>query len=309
MAGKEVPPAMEASTKQQIMDLLTGFSIEMTPRESAGIASLADYLPKGTTVDITHITSADLPRVVDAVKAIRAEGFNPVPHLAARSFTGGTQLEAYLQRLQVTGNLEEVFLIAGDTSRPAGEFHSSLQILQTRLLEKYGIRRVGIAGYPEGHPSIDDSALLDALTQKHVLSQVTGIQMYIVTQFCLDPERIFEWERLLQRTEITLPVHVGLPGVTTLKKLIKFAKICGIGASGRMLMRHARSVAKLATIATPDSLITAIAKHRRVDSRCQIQRIHFYPFSGLMHTTNWLHFVQRGEFTLRANSEGFDVPN
>ena len=49
---------------------------------------------------------------------------------------------------------DTVLLVAGDSDAAAGPFSSSLQVLETGVFEACGIRSVGVAGYPEGHPRI-----------------------------------------------------------------------------------------------------------------------------------------------------------
>jgi methylenetetrahydrofolate reductase (NADPH) len=37
-----------------------------------------------------------------------------------------------------------------------------------------GLERIGVGGYPEGHPLIGDEVLLDALAQKEKLADLRG---------------------------------------------------------------------------------------------------------------------------------------
>jgi len=47
-------------------------------------------------------------------------------------------------------------------------------VLCTGLFRKHGIKRVGVAGYPEGHPAISAKALDNALLAKKELARENG---------------------------------------------------------------------------------------------------------------------------------------
>ena len=66
---------------------------------------------------------------------------------------------------------------------------------------------------------------------------------------------------------ITLPIHVGMPGPASLRQLAKFAMLCGVGASMRMLTTRTGAMANLLSTQAPDEMVTAIARHRAAASR------------------------------------------
>jgi hypothetical protein len=68
-------------------------------------------------------------------------------------------------------------------------------------------------------------------------SQRGGRFPYIVSQFTFDGMTIGAWGKLLHSDYPGIPIRVGLASVTFLPKLIKFAMICGIGASLAALRR------------------------------------------------------------------------
>jgi methylenetetrahydrofolate reductase (NADPH) len=47
-----------------------------------------------------------------------------------------------------------------------------MEILQTGLLEKHGIRRIGVAGHPGGSPDVPEPAIMEALAWKTILLSV-----------------------------------------------------------------------------------------------------------------------------------------
>ena len=57
-----------------------------------------------------------------------------------------------LASYRAEAGVDEVLIIGGGVDQPVGAFDNSLQVLETGLLQKHGIRRVGVAGHPEGSP-------------------------------------------------------------------------------------------------------------------------------------------------------------
>ena len=155
-----------AGAKVRLSDLLVDCSIEIAPTSAKKIKAFGDDLAAGSKVYVVSPVGRDFADIVSTAKALRNEGFEPVPHVAARSIRDRGQLEENLRQLRDDADVTEVLVIGGDRSRPVGAFDSSLQLLETGLFGKYGIRRIGVAGHPEGHPSVSDDVLLDALHQK-----------------------------------------------------------------------------------------------------------------------------------------------
>src|SRR5437867_1925326 len=171
---------------QQLQALVSGFSIETTPPTAARVESFRSLLPVGTKVNVTFLPGTDYLDTVATAARLRAEGMVPVPHIAARSIADVSALETYLKRLQSEALVDQVLVIGGGVSNPVGRFHSSVQLLETGLFEKYGIRKIGIAGHPEGTPDIPPAEVEKALRQKTAYAQATGTEMYLVTQFCFE---------------------------------------------------------------------------------------------------------------------------
>ena len=67
-------------------------------------------------------------------------------------------------------------------------------------------RSVGITGYPESHPSIDDDITVQAMWDKRV--HATNI----VSNLCFDAKTIRTWLERIRRRGVDLPVHLGLAG-------------------------------------------------------------------------------------------------
>jgi methylenetetrahydrofolate reductase (NADPH) len=186
--------------------------------------------------------------------------------------------------------VDEVLLIAGGMA-PVGEFHETVQILESGCLEEAGIRRVGVAGHPEGHPDVADDLLTWALAAKNRIARERGLDMYLVTQFTFAAEPVVAWERRLRAMGNTLPIHVGLPGVTSPAKLIKFGLSCGVGPSLSVLRKQTGGVLKLATTTAykPEDTLLDLAAAIAADPRSLLSTAHFFPFGALSATAEWAY--------------------
>ncbi|MGH7007655.1 MAG: hypothetical protein ACRED7_04565, partial [Stellaceae bacterium] len=145
------PASLLDRQQQRITELLSGVSIELSAREHGSEQLCCGFLAPGTPVYVNFGPNDSYHAVVETAARLKRAGFCPVPHVAARYLTGPTQFDDFLARA-VGAGVDRVLVIAGDLDRPAGPFHSSLELIETGLLDKHGIRTVGVAGYPEGHP-------------------------------------------------------------------------------------------------------------------------------------------------------------
>ena len=297
----------EPSRKQPIIDLLSGFTTETTPGAAAKIADYRVYLRPDTTIFITFLPGSDFTDTIAVAARLRREGFNPVPHFAARSIPSRAFVEEGLARLTGDAGVNQVMLVGGAVDRPIGEFSDTMQLLETGVLDRYGIRRIGVAGHPEGSPDIPDDRIRSALAWKNAFAERTGAAMYVVTQFCFEAKPVIEWDRRIQAEGNRLPVYVGIPGLASLKALIGHAKACGVGPSMRYLTRQARSVTRLLTVSAPDRLVTALAAYRATDPECGIHGVHLYPLGGLRKSAQWVQSVIDGRFEFRDDGARFEV--
>lgn len=308
-----VSPSRSAETpspealRRQIAMLAGNVSIETTTRESETVGSYRAWLRPGMDVNIASVPGGDYSAVVRTAVRLRSEGFNPVPHLPARAFPSELALREALRRLRDEAGTSAALAIAGGNSDASGPFADSLSLLESGLLAEFGIHRIGVAGYPEGSPNIEDTALRNALAAKHAYARRTGVDMHIATQFCVDAGPIAAWAQSVRRDGIDLPIDVGVAGTTTLASLLKFARICGVNASGRVLARNARKLVRLGALSYPDRVIAGIANHMLLDPAHGIRRLHMFPFGGLERTARWLTAVAEGAFAFNERMDGFSV--
>lgn len=302
--SRQAPDAAPAS-RQPIIDLLQGASVEISARDPAAVDSCLALLEPGSAVYVNFAAADTHHGLVATAKRLQRAGFLPVPHVAARYLAGYTQLGDYLSRASGEAGVEQVLVIAGDIDRPVGPFASSLQILETGLFAKHGIRRIGIAGYPEGHPKIAAADLDRALEAKLGCLQQGGSEPYIVTQFCLEAAPIINWIGKWRRHGVAVPIRVGLAGPTSIAALARYAVRCGIGNSIRALVGRQTSLARLLVEAGPEPVIAALAMARSPAEG--VAGLHFFPFGGLQRTGNWMRAIMQGKFTLAPGADGFQV--
>jgi methylenetetrahydrofolate reductase (NADPH) len=280
-----IPP--DTAVSSALRRLLTPFSVEITPKEAAGLPPLSDVLDPGSAVYITFLPRTPWADTLATARWIAGAGLRPVPHLAARSVPDRPALRRMLADLAAAG-VGDLLLVAGSTA-PAGEFHETAQILSSGCLEEAGIVRVGVAGHPEGNAAIGDEGLAAALEAKNRIARERGLDVRIVTQFCFAAEPIVAWERAIRAAGNTLPIHVGLPGLTSPTRLLRFGLSCGVGPSLKVLRAQAGGVLRLATtpVYRPDETVAGLAAAVAADPASLLRGVHLFPFGSLVATARW----------------------
>jgi len=191
------------------------------------------------------------------------------------------------------------------TDHAAGEFESTLDILASGLLEKAGLKRLGVAGYPEGQKGLAQSQLWNALTAKQAFADRTGLAVFIVTQFGFNGNALRDWEPELARHDVRLPILAGIAGPAPLSKLIRFAMRCGIGASLRTVMRNLSAVSGIAELATtPEQHVMRLMQ---LPSSTRVVAPHFFCFGGVLETAHWINRIVSGHFVIDDDGTRFRV--
>jgi len=234
------------------------FSLEIT------IKTDLSNLPKVKDVYITMLPGNDFKEVAKKANELVKSGFNPVPHFPARSIKNLKDLKDYVNRCK-DGGVKQVLVIGGST-QPIGDFHCSLQLLETGLFESF---KIGIAGHPDGSPDISDKDLEKAMIDKKPYAN------YIVTQWLLNAESIKSFI-----SKQSLPVHVGITGPLKISSLLKFASIVGAKNSIDFLKSNATKAIDLLKPRDPNDIIEKL--------KDSTENFHIYTFGGLKETNKWL---------------------
>lgn len=286
-----------AAAASTIAETLRGYSIEVNPNDPKMLDSALDRLELGTEAFLTWIPGSNPMQMIGPAARLRKAGLVPVPHIGARHLQSLTQLERLVKSLAGEAAVDRVLIIGGDRASPAGPYESSLAVMQTGVLQKAGMIRMAVAGFPEGNPSISPAALDAALAAKVALARTEGLHLSIVTQFCFEAEPIVAWLRRLRALEIDVPVRVGLAGPAGLLTLARYAMRCGIGNSLRVLTENP-SFAKLLSEKGPEVIIRAMAASTDPGQALTlppgVASLHFYVFGGLNKTLDWIN-AERGQ--------------
>ncbi|MBK9133027.1 MAG: hypothetical protein IPM15_01340 [Betaproteobacteria bacterium] len=270
-----------------LAELLGNASIEITVREAGSLADAAPFLPAGTGIYVPSLPSRPLAMSLPLLADIRARGFDPVPHVAARRVTAGDDLPAFLRTAVREHGVHRVMLIGGDEPQPLGPWRDSAHLLESGLLADAGVREIGIAVYPEGHPRIAPAALDDALVAKRAAAARQGLGLYAVTQFSFAPERIVGRLAALATSHPELPVYVGMPGPSDPVQLLRYAQRCGVGAARRALSSLGTRIAQLMVHTEPSDQLAVAARYaQRHDNAVGV---HLFSFGGVVRTARWMH--------------------
>ena len=295
-----------ATAIEKIQAAAANWSIEVTPTGATKIERFRDCLNEGTTVNVTFLPGTDPADTIAVGERLHTDGMKPVPHLAARSLRNADQLGELLTAYTSRCGVEEVLCIGGGVDDPVGDFTATMEVLKTGLIQKHGIRHIGVAGHPEGSPDISDDEIAEALGAKNELARAEGLDLYIETQFCFEADTVLDWERRVRAAGNALPIRIGIPGPATIKTLFRFAQISGIGPSMRFVAKQAKNVAKLMTVQSPHLLIAGLAECMAADEDCLIRHFHFYPFGGFARTATYAGAIADGKIEMLPKG-GFNV--
>jgi len=275
----------------KVQGFLTDFSIEVMPRTAEKVDDFKAILPPGTRVYIAHLEGTPIEDMTKTAKRLAMDGFQVMPHFPARIIQDDATLADWIARYQGEADVKQALLLAGGLSTPQGAFHSSMQLLETRLFDKAGFTRLHVAGHPEGNKDIDPDGgrknVEDALLWKAAFDQRTDADMAIVTQFAFDAGPIIDWANQVQTSGVGLPIHIGIAGPAKLQTLIKFAIACGVGPSLKVLQKRAMDVTKLVLPYEPDDIVTALAHHKAANPDFAITHLHLFPLGGIKTSAAW----------------------
>lgn len=264
-------------------ELLTNARFELMPFDS--FDDEITYLPDDATIAITTSPQLGIDKTVQRAEQAARQGYDVVPHIAARYVSDQKQLEDIVCRLTDVG-VTDIFVPGGDREEPAGAFESAHDLLVTLDSMECSFEEVGITGYPEGHAFLDEKTLADAMAKKEPYAT------YIVTQLCYDPETVLEWIERLRERDIALPIEIGIPGVMNYQRLITISRKVGVGDSIRFLTKttgvlgFVRQLVGSRGVYKPDTLIDGLTPYVN-DETYDIRGVHIYTFNQTADTEAW----------------------
>jgi methylenetetrahydrofolate reductase (NADPH) len=267
-------------TGESLRILLAHARYEVLPTPSCEDAVLA-HVPTSVPVTITASPSKGLEATLDLTARLRGRGYAVVPHIAARMVSGRAELSDLCARLTELG-VRTIFVPAGDADPPAGAYHSSLDLLEDLAALGNPFAEVGITGYPESHPSINDDLTVQAMWDKRRHAT------YVVSNLTFDPARLQKWIRRMRERGITMPLFIGMPGPVDRTKLLMMATKIGVGESTRFLAKHRGTFARLAAPGgfTGERFIEKTVQHLDVAAD-GIAGLHVFTFNQIAETEAW----------------------
>ena len=275
-------------------------SIEISPKQAVESPDLPGLFPKNTRVYITDVGTDTDVTLTTGAKRVTELGYRAVPHFASRRLTTKTALEDRIKMMTGEAGVKDVLVIGGGLEKEAGEFASTMEVLETGYFDKYGITNMGVAGHPEGSPDFSDEVALQALRLKKSFSERTDIDMRIVTQFGFDAPLFINWADTIKASGANLPIHLGVAGPAKITTLIKFAAMCGVGNSLSFLKKRGGAIMALAAGFDPDEIVNPIeADWQNKGAESAIAQIHVFPFGGIKKSSEWL--VSRNTWDIKTS--------
>lgn len=240
----------------------------------------ARALPPGSSVTVTASPSRGIEATFDLAEAVAGDGHDVTPHLSAHMLRDRAHLVDLLDRAR-EGGFRSVFVVGGD-ARDKGEFHDGLMLLRTMHEVGHPFEEIGVPAYPEGHPDIPDDMLLRVLREKQAMAH------HMSTQMCFNPSAVTAWIARIRSEGITLPVHLGTPGVAEITKLMTIAARIGVADSARYLKKNRSMIGHLMKKGSfgPDAFLETLAP-TIADPVADVRGLHLFTFNQVEATAAW----------------------
>ncbi len=246
-----------------------------------GIEEKLKVLEPNSYVAVTCSPTKGVSETLELTERLTEQGFRITPHIAARNVRDTKHVREIMGRLKAMG-IESMFVPGGDRPEPAGEFSTAFELLRVISEIDHGVKEIGIAAHPEGHPDVDDEALMRELEMKQPYGQ------YLVTQMCFDADALGNWLEAIRERGITLPVWIGLPGAIERNRLIKASFRIGVGDSLRFLRKKSQVATELmkSRLYKPDELVHSLAKYQ-ANPGSNVAGYHLFCFNQVEGTEEW----------------------
>lgn len=278
MTRARLQHTLSAPLRAALAALVANPIYELVP--IAGMEQAAAALPPNASVTVTASPRLGMGPTLDAAEWLAAHGHDVSPHIAARSIHDRAHLADIVARIRNAG-IRKAFVVGGDGDA-VGEFRDGLTLLQA--LEPLGgwLEEIGVPTYPEGHPTITDAVLLDDLRSKQRYAQV------MTTQMSFNPDAVATWIQRVRSAGIALPIHLGVPGVLPLRKLMTIAARIGIGDSARYLLKNRSLLGHLVQGSAfgADALLTGLAS-TLADPDTNVSALHIFTMNQVGETVEW----------------------
>jgi methylenetetrahydrofolate reductase (NADPH) len=267
----------------EVRRLVAATRFELVPMK--GVDDAIEALPESSTVSVTCSPTKGIPATLDLALRLLDLGHHPIPHISARMVEGPDEVFKLAAWIREHG-LRDLFVVGGDAEHPHGPYADGLTFLRELLSHDHGLERIGVPAYPDGHPFIDRSVLHDALHAKQALITEAGVSAGASTQMCFDATRIRAWLQEERPRGLTLPIHLGVPGVVDRARLMRMGARLGVGTSLRYLSKNRASVVRMLAPGgyDPTDLVRAMAPDAEA---LGIVGLHSFTFNSVADTAKW----------------------
>ena len=270
-------PALSEDEAAALRRLVERPRFELIPLRDA--LQRAESLPPGAVTTVTASPTHGIESTIELCEGLIALGHPATPHLAAHMIRDRVHLAELLARCETAG-IRDAFVVGGD-AKDRGEIHDGLALL--RLMAELGhpFEDLGVAGYPEGHPSIPEETLFSSLREKQTHAS------YVTTQMSFDADAISSWISRIRSAGVTLPVHLGLPGAVDVRRLVRVAARIGVGGSLRYLGKNRQLLRLLFRRSfTPERLLRSLGP-TLAESEADVRALHLVTFNQVASTVAW----------------------
>jgi methylenetetrahydrofolate reductase (NADPH) len=260
-------------------DLLQGARYEVLPTATAE-DKILQHVPVEQTVTVTASPSKGLEVTIDLAERLTGHGYTAVPHIAARMVRDRAELAEIVERLNGKG-ITKVFVPGGDADPPGG-YPDALSLLEDLKEMGHGFDQVGIAGYPESHPTISDDLTIQSMWDKRKFAT------HVVSNLTFDPKVVNTWVTRMRGRGITMPLLLGVPGPVERAKLLAMATRIGVGESTKFLNKNKGLFARLAAPGgfTGERFLEKCAPTLSAPEAL-VQGLHVYTFNQIAETEAW----------------------
>ena len=261
----------------RLAELLRHARYEVLPLDGVE-EQVLEHVPRDVTLTVTASPTKGLEPSLGLASRLSSHGYDVVPHLSARLVGDAGHLAELVARLREIA-VRDVFVVAGDAQEPRGAYHGAIDLLEA--LDELGrpFPEVGITGYPESHPFIDDETTIAVMFEK------ARHATYIASQVCFDPAVTARWIEDVWARGTQLPIYVGIPGVVGRAKLLRVSTRIGIGDSLRFLRKNGSFAGRfLRGGFSPDPLVDGLGP---VLGSGKVAGFHVFTFNDVADTESW----------------------
>jgi methylenetetrahydrofolate reductase (NADPH) len=275
-AEEKAPLSTEERTA--LRRLVANAKYELIPLKN--VRDEAAALPAGAVATVTASPKHGIESTLEVCEYVAGRGHTVIPHLSARMIRDRAHLGELLARAKAAG-IRRAFIVGGDATQ-VGEFYDGLSLLRAMHEIGHPFDEIGVPSYPEGHVNFSNDVAMQALKDKQQYAQST------TTQMAFNPQAVAEWIAKIRAEGVTLPVHLGTPGVLEMTKLLRIAAQIGVADSARYLQKNTGLIGHLANPGSfgPDAFLQSLAP-AIADPAAKVEGLHIFTMNAVGATAAW----------------------